>query len=82
MTSLSNILSIFANWLVVLNQVWTTFSTKLIDYIPPSASSGSTILLLQLTGLANFSILEVLIGGGLFTYILYKVIRFVLTHGD
>lgn len=80
--NIHNLLDIFRDWLLALQELWVTMNTSigyllepLIIQFPPFAAVG---VALQVLGLYDFTLLEFMLSAGLFIYIVYQLITWIL----
>ena len=67
MTDLPTLLNIFAFWMNSLNDLWNSVNIPIINVLPDSMPFLSEVLSsgLTLLGLADLSLIELILGGGL-----------------
>ena len=82
MVNITNLVEIFAKWILALQELWDFFNTTLNDFIVPIAMSFPPVSLVwgffNLLGLGNLTLLEFILGAGLALYLGYQFIIWVL----
>lgn len=80
MTDLYTLLNIFASWMSVLNDLWVNINSPLISFFPDNMPFLGNVLSTALItlGLSDFSLIELILGGGLIFYIGYQLLIWVL----
>lgn len=80
MTDLHTLLNIFASWMSVLNDLWVNINSPLISFFPDNMPFLGNVLSTALItlGLSDFSLIELILGGGLIFYIGYQLLIWVL----
>lgn len=80
--NIHNLLDIFRDWLLALEELWAIMNTSIgyqlepfIIQFPPLSVVGVT---LQVLGLYEFTLLEFMLSAGLFIYIVYQFITWIL----
>lgn len=82
MVNISMLVEIYANWIVVLQELWDILTSTLNSYLEPLAMTIPPISLVwgffNLLGMGNLTLLEFMLGAGLFLYLGYQFIIWVL----
>ena len=82
MVNIPTLVEIFTTWVLMLQELWDVLTSSLNSILEPLAISIPPVSLVwgffNFLGLGNLTLLEFMLGGGLFLYISYQFIIWIL----